>query len=123
MCVSSLEDTDANYLEYPELLKWMTYFVLLWEGFGAIFLFSPIFTGPLRAFGALGFIAMHLGFSTSMRLVCLHCSQLTTVGSICCYWLVNVLNFVTWLVLGHLYLSSSSHKIKNGFQTLLQSNF
>jgi len=49
-------------------LRIMTHFVLWWEGYGALFLFSPIYSGPLRTFGAFGFAMMHLGFTAALRI-------------------------------------------------------
>jgi len=55
-------------LNFPELLKFLTTKVLWWEGFGVVFLFIPIFSGPIRTFGVFGFVAMHLGFVFALRL-------------------------------------------------------
>lgn len=49
-------------------LKPLTHAVYWWEGYGFIFLFFPIFAGPVRTLGALGFFMMHLGFGMCLRL-------------------------------------------------------
>lgn len=55
-------------LYFPNLLKLLTFAVLWWEGWGAYFWYSPLFTGPLRTFGTIGFACMHVGFSAALRL-------------------------------------------------------
>jgi len=56
------------FLNFPELLKFLTAGVLWWEGYGPLFWYIPILTGPLRTFGVLGFFAMHFGFGLCLRL-------------------------------------------------------
>ena len=48
--------------EFPEFLSLITKPILLFEGFGAILLFIPFFTGPIRTLGCFLFIAMHFSF-------------------------------------------------------------
>ncbi|KAK5574593.1 hypothetical protein RB653_009846 [Dictyostelium firmibasis] len=55
-------------IEFPNLLKIMTILVLYYEGFGSVLFFSPIFTAPIRTFGAFGFTMLHIGFGAFMRL-------------------------------------------------------
>lgn len=78
-------------LQYPDLLKILTWAVLKWELYGSFFFISPFFTDQLRFFGAMGYIlqfilfflnlclqlififnnsffGMHLGFVLCMRL-------------------------------------------------------
>jgi len=55
-------------LNFPTLLQFMTIAVLYYEGFGFVFLFSPVWTAPIKAFGAIGFTALHIGFAAFMRL-------------------------------------------------------
>jgi len=55
-------------LNFPNFLKYMTAAVLWWEGFGVLFWFIPLFSGPLRTFGTLGFFTMHWGFTVGLRL-------------------------------------------------------
>lgn len=55
-------------LQYPDLLKILTWAVIKWELYGTVFFFSPFFTDACRFFGAMGYFAMHLGFVLCMRL-------------------------------------------------------
>jgi len=55
-------------LQFPETLKILTAAVLWWEGYGVVFWYMPIFFGPLRTFGTIGFVGMHLGFVFALRL-------------------------------------------------------
>ncbi|MDP3735463.1 MAG: HTTM domain-containing protein [bacterium] len=55
-------------LQFPDLLRLLTFATLLFELFGPLLLFAPVFTRQLRFAAVAGFIAMHLGFMASMRL-------------------------------------------------------
>jgi len=55
-------------LQYPDLMRLLTFVTLLFELFGPLLLFAPVFTKQLRFTAVVGFIAMHLGFMASMRL-------------------------------------------------------
>ncbi len=48
------------FLMFPEMLKYLTAAVLWWEGFGSLFWFCPVFSGPLKAFGTIGFFGKHV---------------------------------------------------------------
>jgi len=55
-------------LWFPTFCKINTFGVLYWQKYGCFFFFSPIFSGPMRAFGVLGFMTMHVTFFLSLRL-------------------------------------------------------
>eukprot|EP01133_Synstelium_polycarpum_P012399 gene12399-14551_t len=55
-------------INYRGPLALMTIAVAKWELWGSFFLFSPVFTDYCRLFGAIGFMAMHLGFVLGLRL-------------------------------------------------------
>jgi len=52
----------------PELCALLTEAVVTFQHFGPALLVSPIFPGICRTIGAIGFLAMHAGFSLSFRL-------------------------------------------------------
>jgi hypothetical protein len=56
------------FLAFPWMLTVLTPAVLIWELVGPFFYISPVATQPLRLFGVIGFIALHLGFGLSLRL-------------------------------------------------------
>ncbi len=60
----------GNYLlNFPTLLKYLTFATFYLEGFGPFFAFSPIWTGPLRFATAIVFILFHfLGLNLTMAL-------------------------------------------------------
>ncbi|KYR02173.1 hypothetical protein DLAC_00987 [Tieghemostelium lacteum] len=59
----------AKFLvQYRGTLRLMTMAVYKWELFGIFFMFIPIFTDKFRLFGAVGFIMLHLGFVSCLRL-------------------------------------------------------
>jgi len=56
-------------LQCPDaLLRFLTWTVLLWEGYGCICFFLPFWTAYFHMFGVIGFFMMHIGFQLSMRL-------------------------------------------------------
>lgn len=55
-------------LQFPNLLKFLTFSTFYIEAFGPFFAFSPIWTGPLRFATALTFILFHIGMGLSMEL-------------------------------------------------------
>jgi predicted DCC family thiol-disulfide oxidoreductase YuxK len=55
-------------LQFPILLKLMTFGVFWFELIGPLLLLSPFFTGPLRTAGVLGFWLLHLGILTTLRI-------------------------------------------------------
>ena len=55
-------------LQFPDLLRLLTFATLLFELFGPFLLFVPVFTRQVRLAAVVGFIAMHLGLMASMRL-------------------------------------------------------
>lgn len=59
----------GNWLrEFPELLKGLTYAVLGLEFFGALLLFSPIWTIPIRALMIFAFLGLQLGIGSTMEM-------------------------------------------------------
>ncbi|PRP89039.1 hypothetical protein PROFUN_02317 [Planoprotostelium fungivorum] len=50
------------------LLQTMTFSVLWWEGYGPLFFVSPVYTSQLRALAVFGYVLLHVGFATSLRL-------------------------------------------------------
>lgn len=56
-------------LQYPQLLKTLTFTTFYLEAFGPFFAFSPIWTAPLRFLTAISFILFHLlGLNLTMEL-------------------------------------------------------
>ncbi|EGG23459.1 hypothetical protein DFA_05592 [Cavenderia fasciculata] len=55
-------------VQFRTTIRILTIAVAKWELWGAFFLFSPIYTDYCRLFGAIGFMAMHLGFVLCLRL-------------------------------------------------------
>ena len=55
-------------LNFPDLLKPLSFFVYWFELIGPILLFSPILTGPIRTLMVFFFFAMHIGFQLTMEL-------------------------------------------------------
>jgi predicted DCC family thiol-disulfide oxidoreductase YuxK len=55
-------------LQFPWLLKVLTVAVFWFEALGPFLLLSPIYTGPLRTLGVLGFFLMHLGFGLGLAI-------------------------------------------------------
>jgi hypothetical protein len=52
----------GEYLrQFPELLALMTFGTYWFEALGILLLFSPVFTGPLRTAGVLGYVLLHVG--------------------------------------------------------------
>ena len=69
----SIEQYSTSFgvylLNYPNLLKVLTFATLYLEAFGPFFAFSPIYTGPLRFATAVVFICFHLlGLNLIMEL-------------------------------------------------------
>jgi hypothetical protein len=58
----------AYLRQFGALLKVMTFGTFWFEALGPLLLFSPVFTGPLRTAGVLGFMSLHLGIWLSMDL-------------------------------------------------------
>jgi hypothetical protein len=53
-------------LNYPEMLKVITFATLGLEAFGPLLLFSPFFTGPVRTATVLAFMSLHFGIWLTM---------------------------------------------------------
>ena len=53
-------------LQFPELLKVMTFATLALEAFGPFLLFFPFFTGPVRTGAVFAFISLHVGIWLTM---------------------------------------------------------
>lgn len=75
----------GNYLlNYPSFLRIATFLTLYFEGFGPLFAFSPIWTGPIRMATVVCFILFHLlGLNLAMELT--HFSYVCAIG-----WLVFI---------------------------------
>ncbi len=59
----------GEYLrQFPELLALMTFGTYWFEALGILLLFSPVFTGPLRTAGVLGYVLLHVGIRLTMTL-------------------------------------------------------
>ncbi len=59
---------DLLLLLHPHILPYMTFSVWMWERYGPALLFVPWHIGPLRSIGCLGFIVLHIGFASCLRL-------------------------------------------------------
>lgn len=58
-----------HLLQYPELLKVLTFATFYLEAYGPFFAFSPIWTGPLRMLTIIAFLIFHLvGLNLTMEL-------------------------------------------------------
>lgn len=55
-------------LQYPAVMKFLTYFVMLFELLGPVLLFMPGFTVPARLLGITGFMGMQVGFALGLSL-------------------------------------------------------
>jgi hypothetical protein len=55
-----------SLLQFPGLLTILTFAVLLLEAVGPFLILAPIWTGPLRTLGILGFVCMQAGFGLLM---------------------------------------------------------
>lgn len=55
-------------LEFPLLMKAMTYGTLAFESIGPLLLISPFLSGPLRIAGICGFILLHFGILLTLRI-------------------------------------------------------
>jgi len=75
-------------LQFPALLRQLTFIVLYWEGIGSVFFFCRLWTGPVRAFGALAFLGMHVGFGL--------CLSLGIFSPVCCCGCVALLPPCFW---------------------------
>ncbi len=53
--------------EYPMVLKWLTLWVVYFEIFGPLLLFSPMRTGPVRMAALAGFWLLQLGIGASIQ--------------------------------------------------------
>jgi predicted DCC family thiol-disulfide oxidoreductase YuxK len=62
--------TSAGHflLDFPLLLKIVTFGVYGFEILGPLLLFSPIYTGPIRTMVVLGFFLMHIGFGIGLAI-------------------------------------------------------
>lgn len=54
--------------QFSDLLRLMTVAVFWFEALGPLLLFSPVLTGPLRTFGVLAFMGLHVGIRLSMSI-------------------------------------------------------
>ena len=61
---------EAGYwlLNYPDLMKKLTWATILLEKWGWLILFTPVFIGPARVLAALMFIGFHAGIESTMAL-------------------------------------------------------
>jgi hypothetical protein len=53
---------------FPALCRFLTFSVLIWQKWGVIIYFSPIFNQYFKAFTVLGYTAMHIGFGMNLYL-------------------------------------------------------
>eukprot|EP01116_Phalansterium_solitarium_P014227 TRINITY_DN3179_c0_g1_i2.p1 TRINITY_DN3179_c0_g1~~TRINITY_DN3179_c0_g1_i2.p1 ORF type:complete len:710 (-),score=133.54 TRINITY_DN3179_c0_g1_i2:62-1990(-) len=70
------------------LLRYMTFAVLYWEGYGPLLFISPWVTAIARTFGAFGFMFMHFGFWC--------CLRLGIFGPVCMSALISLLPSEFW---------------------------
>lgn len=80
-------------LWFPTFCKYNTFGVLYWQKYGCFFFFSPIFTGPMRAFGVLGFMTMHVSFFLSMRLGLFGWATVSAITALLPTWFWETLIF------------------------------
>jgi hypothetical protein len=67
--LDSMVTPFGEYLrQFPELLALMTFGTYWFEALGILLLFSPVFTGPLRTAGVLGYVLLHVGIRMTMTL-------------------------------------------------------
>lgn len=52
----------------PTLCKYLTFSVLIWQKWGTIIYFSPVYNQYFKAFSVLGYTAMHIGFGMNLML-------------------------------------------------------
>jgi hypothetical protein len=52
----------------PALCRFLTFSVLIWQKWGVIIYFSPVFNQYFKAFSVLGYTAMHIGFGMNLML-------------------------------------------------------
>jgi len=55
-------------LNFPIMLKLLTFFTFVFEGLGGFLLFCPFFTGPIRTLTAFVFIGLQMGFHFTLEL-------------------------------------------------------
>jgi hypothetical protein len=55
-------------LQFPALLRTLTYGVLSLEALAPVLLFCPLFTGSIRVVTVLGFVLMHAGIYLTLRI-------------------------------------------------------
>jgi len=58
----------AYLLQFPELLKVLTFATLGLEAFGPFLLFFPFFTGPVRTGAVVAFMSLHFGIWLTMNI-------------------------------------------------------
>jgi len=69
LSIDSLTTPVGQYLlQFPELMKMLTYAVFWFELIGPVLLFFPLFTGAIRTITLLGFLLLHLGFGLCLAL-------------------------------------------------------
>ncbi len=50
------------FRQFIEPMRWMTWITCAFELYGPLILASPVWFGPLRFLGAIGFVLLHIGF-------------------------------------------------------------
>ncbi len=80
---------------HPHLLPYFTFSVWMWERYGSAFFFVPWHIGPLRSFACLGFIILHIGFGSCLRLA----TFFWYPKLISSPFLVNLLRYLTPLII------------------------
>lgn len=55
-------------VNFPNVLKVLTYSVLYYEGYGMLACVFPVWTSEIKTLGAMGFTMLHIGFAMFMRL-------------------------------------------------------
>ncbi|HWP60817.1 MAG TPA: HTTM domain-containing protein [Candidatus Acidoferrales bacterium] len=55
-------------LQFPSLLRLLSFGVLGFEAIGPLLLLSPLFTAQVRSAAILGFVCLHLGFASTLQI-------------------------------------------------------
>eukprot|EP01116_Phalansterium_solitarium_P022941 TRINITY_DN7784_c0_g1_i1.p1 TRINITY_DN7784_c0_g1~~TRINITY_DN7784_c0_g1_i1.p1 ORF type:complete len:858 (-),score=261.35 TRINITY_DN7784_c0_g1_i1:84-2624(-) len=85
------------FLAMPKLCAFMTLAVHEWQLLGCYCFFVPVFSGPARMFGVLGYFAMHMGFATSLRLGQFGWITCSTILALIPAWLWDSVIFSKWV--------------------------
>jgi hypothetical protein len=58
----------THLLQYPQLLRFLTYSTLVWESVGPLLFFLPPVTGPVRTLVAFSFVGLQVGIAACMEI-------------------------------------------------------